>query len=468
MTTEAVAKKKKPFQFPHAYVLIVIIILVAGLLSYIIPAGAYDTMEVDGRTVYDPASFHYVEKTPVSPWDMLMAIPAGMTKQAALIFMLFIIAGSIEIINETGALRASIGRLAQKNKDKLYLIIPLMLLCFVAMGSIGVGQAILAFIPLGLLISFSLGGDALVAVALVCTGMNIGWSGGAFVATGTGLAQEIAGLPMLSGAPLRVIATLALWAVGSVFLIRYVKKLQKDPTASLLHGVPEAVRDVGEDIALPVMNLRCKLILAAFLTGIAFIVVGAVQGWTSNNVICGIFMLTGVACGAIAGFGPSRMAAIFVNGAKKMAFGALIVGIAAAISIVLAQGNIIDTVVHALVSLCNGLPTLLAAEVMYIINIVVNCFIVSGSGQAAAVIPILSPAADVLGITQQTMVLAFNFGDGLTNMILPMSAATMAGIGMGGIPYGTWLKWTWKWLGVMLLVGAVFIAIAVLTNYGPF
>ncbi len=462
-------KKKKRFnlKMPHAYVLIIGLVIFVGILTYIIPAGVYDMVEVNGKNVVDPDSFHFVEQTPVSPWDMVLALPQGLIKQAGLIFMIIVIAGSIEIVNRTQALEASIGRLAQNFKNRLYVVIPLLLACFAFLGANNVNNSIVAFMPLGLLVAFNLGADACVGIALVGMGMNLGFTGGAFSAATVGTAQGICGLPIFSGYGYRIIMTIALVAAGSVFLISYIKKIQKDPAKSILYGVEGAVTGTNE-AELPELTGRRKAVLAAFLVGFAVVVYGAIKLWSANDAIPAVFLLTGVVCGKIYGFSFDEIAAIFVDGAKKITYGALIVGISAAIGIVMTQGQIIHTVVYALSTVMDGLPKVLAALTMYIAHIIINCFITSGSGQAAASMPIMSPLAEVLGLTQQTAVLAFQLGDGFTNQILPMSSVLMAGLAFGGIPYGKWLQFVWKWLAINLSIGAVFLVGAVLMNYGPF
>lgn len=468
MASDIKAKAKFKFKMPHAYVIILCLIIFFALLTYIIPAGKYDTVEVNGRKgVIDPQSYHTIEQTPVSPWDVVLSIPQGMVKQAGVIFMLFVISGSLEIVNSTGALAASIGRVAQKNKDRLYVAIPAVLLCFVAMGAMGVGTSIVAFIPLGLLLGFGLGADACVGVALVGMGMNLGFSGGAFVASTTGTAHTIIGLPMFSGFGFRLALSGTLWVLGSLFLIRYIKQVRNDPTKSAVYGVEEAVREAG-DVTMPELTGKRKLVLAAFGGGFCFVVYGALHSWSASDAIPGVFLVTSVVCGLIYGYTPSEMAKLFVEGAKKITFGALICGVAGGIGIVMTNGNIIHTVVHGLVGLMSGLSHVAAALMMYLINIIINCFLTSGSGQAAAVIPILSPVGDALGLSQQVVTLAFNLGDGFTNQVLPTSAVTMAGIAMGGIPFGKWLKFTWKWLLMNLVVGGIFLVIATLIHLGPF
>ena len=270
---------------------------------------------------------------------------------------------------------------------------------------------------------------------------------------------------IFSGFGFRLILTFALWIGGCWYLIRYVRKVQKDPTASVLYGDPDAVKS-ADDSEIPEFDSKRKLVLIAFVIGFAFVVYGAIKSWSANDAIPAIFLLMGVACGLIYGFKPSEIATIFVEGARKITFGALIVGVSAGIGIVMTNGKIIYTCVHALASLMTNLPSVLAAEVMYFINIIINFFITSGSGQAAAVMPIMSPLATVIGIPQQCAVLAFQLGDGFTNQLLPMSSVLMAGLAFGGIGYGKWIKYAWKWLILNHVIGGIFLAIAVLTGWG--
>jgi uncharacterized ion transporter superfamily protein YfcC len=459
--------KKFKLKMPHTYVLIVCVMLFVALLTYILPAGKYGTKEVNGRKIIDAESYQHVEQTPVSLWDVVKAIPEGLNKAAGIIFMIYVISGGIEIVNATGALEASIGRTVKKFKDKTYIVMPLTLACFVALGAMGVGNSIVAFIPLGLMLAFNVGADALVGISLIGMGMNIGFSGGAFVASTVGTAHSLIGLPMFSGWEYRLVCTLILFVCGAVFITRYTMKIQKDPTASVVYGV-EGVATQAEDVEMPELTTRRKLVLVAFLIGFGFVVYGAIKAWNANVDIPAIFLAMGIVCGLLAGFDLDRIAKEFVNGARKITFGALIVGIAAGIGVLLTKGQINDTVVHGLAGMLFGLPKVFSALVMYLINIIVNFFITSGSGQAAAVIPILSPIGDVLGLTQQTVVLAYQYGDGFTNQIMPMSSVLMASLAFANIPFSRWLKFVWRWLLINLACGGAFVVVATLMNLGPF
>ena len=453
--------EKKKFKVPHTYVLLAILIIIATVMTYIVPAGTYEMVEVNGKNVIDPNSFQYIANTPVSFWHMMLAIPRGLVKQASLIFLIIVIGGSIEVVNRTGALEASIGRAAQKSRDRLFIVVPLLVAFFALCGATSIGNSIVAFIPLGVLIAENLGADACVGVAIVTVASNLGFTGGAFNTATTGTAQAICGLPLFSGWEFRALFTVALVVVGSIYMIAVIKKQQRHPE---LRVKTDEVRDAG----LPELTGRRTAVLIAFVIGFGFVTYAAAKNWGAYDAIPAIFIITGVVCGLIYGFSPSEIAEIIVQGAQKMAFTALIVGLSSAISTVLTEGQIIHTVVHALAGCMAGLPASVAAVVMYFVNIVINFFIPSGSGQAAVVMPIMSPLASVMGITQQTTVFAFQLGDGFTNLLIPNSSTLMASIAFAHLSYVDWVKFFWKWLLLNMVVGIIFLVIAAQIGWGPF
>ena len=459
--------KKKQFRVPHQLIIMIIIAAIATLATYVVPAGTYDTIEITGRKAIDAASFHYIEQTPVSPWEAIVALPGGFSKQVGIIAMITFIAGAMGVINETKCFDASIGKLVSKYKNNVYLIIPLLLGVFALLGAMGINTPIIAFVPLALILGFNLGGDALVGVSIALMGMICGLGGGAFCTSSTAVAQGLVGLETFSGWPLRVAATVVLWAVGSVFLIRYTKKVQNDPTKSILHGV-EGVIANPEEQEVPELTPRRIGALIAFIAGFVVIVYGATHGWKTADAIPAVFMVTAVVCGLISGFSPEKIAKEFVKGARTMSSAALVVAFATGINTILSSGNITHTIVHALASLFAGGSTYVSAIGMYISNLLINIVLCSSSAQATTVIPIFSGVGEVLGLTQQTVVQTFNFGDAFTNMLTPVSSVLMASIGYAGISLDKWIKFAWKWLLAFMLVGAVFVIIGVGINYGPF
>ena len=435
--------EKRKFKMPHVYIILLCIILLATILTWIVPAGVYDFVEVNGKNVVDPDSFHYVEQTPVSLWDMFLAIPQGMAKNASLIFATFLMTGAIKIIDSTGALSATIGRFAAMCKKRLYIAVPAIMIPFMLLGAVGIANQLVAFIPLGLMVGFALGGDAIVGTALVLLGMNAGFALAPFGASSTGNAQTIAGIPLFSGAGFRIGCIVVLWIATALYILHYIKKINADPTKSVLYGDPDVVRD-SNGAEMPEITKRRIAVLIVYVIAFVYIFYTAFIGKCTIDSLTAVFIIAG----------------------KSITFGALIIGLGASIGIVLTNGNIIYTVVHALCSLLTKLPTVFAAIVLNLINVCINFFIVSASGQAAAVMPILSPTAQVIGLTQQTTILCYQLGDAMTNMILPMSGTLMASLAIGNIPWQKWSKFFWKFLVIETLLGFVFIAIAVLTNWG--
>ncbi len=459
--------KKSKLAMPHVYLLIIMLIVLAGILTYIIPAGVYDYVEVDGKQVIDPNSFHYLEEsTPVGIWSIITSIPGGLMKQASIIFMVILIGGGIEIVNGTRALDAAISKIALSLQNMLYVCVPITLLAFGFFGQIGALTASMALVPLGILVAKCLGGDACVGVTLVTVAANTGFAAAAFSAPNTGIAQTICGIPMFSGSTYRIICWLVLTAINSVYVIRYIKKIRNDPTKSVCHGIQTAIIE-EKDVDVPELTPKRKAVVAVFLVGMAVVIYGSIKNWSATVDIPMIFVLTGIVCGLVYGFTPNKVMSLFVKGCKDASPTGIICGFAGGISILLTNGNIIHTVVHGLSNISSSLPVAVSAIVMFFANTIINFFILSGSGQATVVMPIFSPLASVLGMSQQTAVLAFGFGDGLSNAILPTSAATMSGIGIAGVPYDRWLKYIFKLFLVQCLACCILLVIAVAIGYGP-
>lgn len=454
--------KKKTFKMPHQLIIMLAIAALATIATYIIPAGAYDMIEINGRKAIDASSFHYIDQTPVNPWQAILALPGGFSKQVAIIAMITIIAGAMGIINKTKCIDASIGKLVSAYKDRLVLLIPILLGIFSVLGAMGINTPIIAFVPMALMLAKSMGADAFTGVALVLMGEISGQAGGAFCTSSTAVAQNLVGLEIFSGWPLRIAATVALWAAGSFFLVRYVHKLRKQS--------PLPASDAAELEASQSEDLTTRRLIAliAFIIGFVVLVYGATHGWSTADAIPAVFMVTAVVCGLICGFKPSEIATEFVNGAKTMAGAALVVAFATGINTILSSGSIIHTIVHVMAQLFSGGSTFLSAIGMYISNLIINCVLCSSSSQATTVIPIFSGVGEVLGLTQQTVVQTFNFGDAFTNLITPVSSVLMASIGYAGINLDRWLKFAWKWLLVFILIGAAFIILGTAIHYGPF
>lgn len=457
------------FKIPHTYVLLIGVMIMMAILTWIVPAGQFEMVEQGGRTVVLPGSWHAVEQNPQGLFAIINSIPRGLVESAAISFFIFLIGGAFAVINETGMVEALIFKISKSLDGKENLVIPVILFVFGAAGAtLGFSEETIVFIPMGISLALALGFDAIVGMSIVAVGAAIGFSAGIMNPFSVGIAQGIAELPTFSGMQLRIVLFFVLWAVTSLFIIRYANKVKKDPTKSLVYSIYQNEKTPLEETKHIEMNKRHMLVGFIFLAGMILIAFGVIQyGWYVQE-IGAIFMAIGVLSGFAYGYSSSKIADLFVEGAKEMVFAALIVGVARSIVIVMQDGMIIDTIVNFLSNAVDGLPGALAAIAMYVIQIIINFIIPSGSGQAAATMPIMVPLADAVGITRQTAVMAYQLGGGFMDSIMITSGVLMAQLSIAKIPYNKWVRFLTPLMIMWLLIGAAFLVFAYYTGYGPF
>lgn len=465
-------KKKKLFKMPHTYVILFMVILVMVALTYIIPAGEFIRV-VDpntGRTVVDPASFHAVDQNPAHLFDIFKAVPKGMKAASSIIFFIFIVGGAFQIITATGAIEASISRVALSLKGNDKLMIPLFLVIFsIFGGTIGMAEEAIVFVPIGIALARALGYDAIVGTAMVSLGAACGFSSGFMNPFTVGVAQGIAELPPFSGIEFRLVILAVMLVITSLYLIRYGSKVKADPTKSIVRELEIEEKDKVIDLSnIPNIESQHYLVLLNMVVGFVFIVYGVFNwGWYITE-IGATFLAMGIIGGLLGKLGPSKVSQEFVNGARGIVFGALVVGIARGILVIMQDGFIIDSMINGLANAIQNLPNTIAVIGMYFVQVVINFFIPSGSGQAAATMPIMVPLSDVLTINRQVAVTAYQFGDGFTNSIIPTSAALMGVLSVARISYEKWVKFLWPLMLIWLGTGAVFLIVANAMGYGPF
>ncbi|MGD1823000.1 MAG: YfcC family protein [Pleomorphochaeta sp.] len=464
MGSNSLANKKR-FKMPNTYVLISIFIVIAAICTYILPAGQYDLIKnaATGRMVVDPNSFHYVDSNPASFMDVFLSIPLGMKQGATIIFLIFIIGGAFQVIDDTGALSVSISALVDKFGDKPFLVIPIVMAIMSVLGALGiVVVASIAFIPLGAFMAKKLKLDPVVAVAIMYIGAYSGFTTSPFCPATLQLAQNIAGLEPLSGIGLRVIVWAIVTVVAIAYTLRYSRKLQKNIDNSVLD---EIVWSDGYEAEQGKFTLQTGLILADVVVVFSIYTYGALNWGWGNNHMAAIMLIAAVICAIIARMNPNDVATSFVKGCKNITYGTLIIGFATAISYILTQGNIIHTIIHGLSLPLLVLPTVLSSVFMFLINLVFNFFVPSGSGQAAIVMPLMAPLADIVGLTRQVSVLAYQWGDGFSNTIIPTSGVLMAVLAVAKVPYEKWLKFMLPLFCWWTVIGAVAIALATMLGY---
>ena len=462
-------KKKAKIAVPHVYILLIGLIIICSLLSYVLPAGQYDMIEVNGREIVDSATYHVVEKTPVTLMQFLTAIPRGMQQSAQIIFFIFIVGGAFEILQETRAIEAGIGRLLKLLRGKTWVVLPVITLLFALGGAVfGMSEETIPFIPIFVSLCIAMGYDSITGAAIVLCGAAAGYAGAFMNPFTLQVAQGIAELPVLSGMGYRVVMFVLFTAVTIVFILWYANRVKKDPQKSSMYEFDKAREDIIDLNNMKEFGMTEKLILLVFVGAIVLLVFGVIKwGWYMDE-ISALFLGMSILIALIAKMTPNQYANTLGRGMAGIAAGALVVGIARGILVVLTDGNIIHTILYAASSVLGSLPAMISALGMYIFQCLLNFLVPSGSGQAAVSIPIMAPLGDLVGVTRQTTCIAFQIGDGISNILTPTSGFFMAALALGKIPWAKWAKWILPLIGFQYGLGAVFVMIAQLVGLGPF
>lgn len=470
-TVKEEKSKVAKFKVPHTYVILFTVIVLATIATYLLPAGLYERVQdaATGRTVVDVQSFHYVDKTPVGLFNMFKAIPLAMQRAAQVVFFVFIIGASFTMIKATGALDAGIARVIIKLKHRDKVVIPVVMFLFSIMGfTFGAAEEVIPFVPIAIALSRGFGYDDIVGVAMVSTGACIGFAGGMLNPFTVGIAHGIAQLPLYSGLAFRTVGYAIFYVMAVWYVMRYAAKVKADPTKSVTYDLTQDRGDGEQEFEMPEFTGRHKAVLVTVAIGFAIMVYSIIkEGWYINE-ISALFILMAIVASIIGGMNTNKMAVSFIQGAKDIVPGALVVGIARTILVVMEQGQIMDTVIYGLASGVQSLPVQITSVGMFFVQSVINFFIPSGSGQAATTMPIMIPLADVIGITRQTAVLAYQYGDAFSNQIIPTAGSLLGILGLANVPYDRWLKYNWKLVMYWSIAGAVLVFVAATIKLGPF
>lgn len=466
------SKKKKKVQLKalNPVVLLAIIITLAAVATYIVPAGAYDrVLDAAGNEVVDPATFHYIAQQPIGIFDFFKSLTLGLQKATGVISFLLIIGGMFSIMDATGATNAGMANAVKKMSGKELLMVPVCMVIF-ACGSCFAGnfEEFLAFIPLVVGVCVAMGFDSLTAVGIVFASAAVGYAGAMTNPFTVGVAQGIAGLPLFSGIGLRCALFITLLLVTIIYVMVYAHKVKKNPESSTVHGEDMQFNQHMKVNEIPNMTIRHKLVLLVFVGTIIALVVGVLKFGFYIDELAALFLMCGILCGIVGGLKPGEIADAFVTGCGNLLFACIMIGMCNAAVIIMTNASIMDTVIHGLAGLLNGLPATLSACGMFVVQDVFNVLVPSGSGQAAITMPLMAPLADLIGVTRQTSVLAFQMGDAFTNVLAPTGGEIIAACAMARIPYGKWLKWLLPLFAMWWVVAFIFMAIAVQIGYGPF
>ena len=443
-------------RFPHPLTLLVLCVAVAAVLTWVLPAGEYERREdpAAGREVVVAGTYHAVEPSPVSPFDALVAIPKGMSDAASVIFYVFLVGGAFAVVERTGALGELVNRLVRGLEGRGLWVIPIVGFVFGWGGIlIQMQEELIAFVPVLLLLTRRLGFNALTGVAMSLGASAVGAAFSPINPFQVGIAQKVAGVQLLSGWGFRSGVLALAWVIWTAGTMRFASRTRVAPEP------PEPAGAAG-----PSAGPRQAVVLGiVVVTFVAFVVGVARFGWDFDQ-LSGLFFLMGVAAGLVGRLGVSGTADGYVEGFRSMAFAGLLIGFARAIYVVLNEGRVVDTIVHGLFTPIATLPTTLSALGMMGVHAVVHVPVPSTSGQAVLTMPLLVPLSDLIGLSRQVTVLAYQYGAGLCELLTPTNGALMAMLAASGVRYEGWIRFAGPVVAALAVLGAVGIGAAVATG----
>lgn len=463
-------KPKKKFKMPHIYVILFIFGVIATLATYIVPSGEFKRIKgPEGREMVDADSFHYITSAPVGIVDFISIIPRGLIEAGEIVFFTLIIGGMFMVLRRTGIIEIAVDNLARRFIYKSIFIIPVLTTVFAIVATlIGTAELSLVYIPVIIPLIIALGYDSITATAIALCGTVVGFTVGVLNPINTGLAQKLSGIPVFSGIGLRIVLFIVVLAVTIIFIMRYARKVQKQPTLSSVYEDDSEKRELYQHItehAPSKATTRQKWGIAVIFAFFIILVYGVTtQGWFMVEM-AGLFIFMGVIVGYVSGLSMQTICEAFNDGFKDVLMGAIIVGLARSIAVVLEDGKIMDTIVHGLGSVIDGTTPTIAVIGMYAVQMLINFIISSGSGQALVTMPIMAPLSDMLGITRQTAVLAFQLGDGFTHIFYPTSGYFMAALAIGGVSYTKWIRFFFPLFIIWAVISIITLIIAQLSGW---
>lgn len=453
-------------RIPHAITILFGIFILVTVLSYKLPAGKFIREEVDGKERVVPGSYESIDQTPISILDMFKAIPLGFEDSINIIFI--VLAGGIMfgIMEKSQAVQNLIGTLIKKlGVERKYLIVVIMTFIFGMLG-VAVGyENNIALVPVAAILSLALGGDLILAAGISVGAMTVGFGLSPINPYTVGTGHKLAELPMYSGYGIRTALCFVGLALMAFYNVRYFKKISKDKALGLGVGLNEEGISLDKPIEEYSIPPSSWLVFSIFLIGLSVALYGIfVYKWHVVE-LSAIFLMIALACGIATRMTPTEISENVLDSVAKVAPGAFMVGFATTIKILLEMGNISDTISHYLAEALQGLPLYVAAIGMSISQCFINLFIPSGSGQALATLPVMLPMGEVLGLTNQTTILAFQIGDGVTNLINPSLGGLIAMLSLCRVPLDRWLRFIFPLMGLILAIASVFLIVAVATGY---
>ena len=439
----------------HTYTLLGFLIIVSVIVANILPASQYEKNIDSGREIIDPNQYSIIESERPGIFDIFLALPRGLSASADLVFCFLIIGGVLGILTKVGLVEAAISKLLRISNVPNFLLIAILMTFFaIGGGTLGIAGEIILFLPALVLLAKRLGYNEITGASIAILGAGAGVSGAFLSPFTVGLAQQLAGLPLYSALGFRLLAWLVLTIVTILYVLRYAQRHRV---------IPEAI---SENNAPRCHNARLQCIL--MVIGIVMIAVGTIKLNWGLIELSAAYLAIAVCIAIVGKLTATDTAQAFADGASRMVSAALAVGFARSVPLILENAQVIDTILHSLATSIQELPGGARAAGIFVFQVLVSFVIPSGTGQAVLTIPILAPLWDIVGVTRQTVVLAFQFGDAFSNVLSPNVAYFIAALSAVNIQWTKWAKFVLPLFFIWCLIGLAFTLIAHYIHLGPF
>ena len=469
---EAVKENGRTFRMPHTLVIVGSLIVFVLVLAWLLPSGTYQTVEKAGRQVTIPGTYQQVAKVWLGPQWLVLAPIKGFLDGALIIAFLLLIGGAFSVIQATGTIEFAIRRITAVLATRPHLtklVIPVLMVVFSLAGSVfGMAEEVIPFVLITVPLAISLGYDSIVGTAIPFLGAAAGFGAAFFNPFTVGIAQGIVGLPLYSGLGYRAATWFVTTGVMVAWVMAYAAKVKRRPESSPVFEL-DRTREASASHAGEVepWTARRALVLSIFVGAMGVLVWGILQKQWFIEEIGALFLAMGLVMGVVGGLRSGEVATAFVAGAKDMVNVTLIIACGRALLIIAREAQVLDTILFHGSGLISMLPKVVAAQVMFLVQCGINFFIHSGTAQAALTMPIMAPLADLVGLTRQTIVFAYQLCE-LVNPILPTSAVTMGVLGMAKIPWERWARWFLPLMLALILLSFLLLVPPVLVHWGPF
>lgn len=458
------SKGRFRLKVPNTFILIFSLLILFAVMTWIIPGGEYERKEFNGRQIVVPDSYKQTESHPQGIIELFKSPIKGFQEAALIIGFILITGGAFNVFQRTGAVDALIHGMVRAHKRSRLMqkmLIPILVTLFSLGGAtFGMNEEIIPFVLIFVPLSLALDYDSVVGVAIPLVGAHIGFASAFLNPFNVGIAQGIAEVKLFSGIEYRLIVWFLCNAAAIFFIMWYAAKIKKNPSVSPMYEhdlkrKEELKNTAGENVHLT-LDTAHKFVLAIFVLSLAVLVFGVVYLHWFIEEIAALFFVMGIIIGVVGRLKGEEVVKAFIDGAKDLVSTAFVIALAKATVVIAKDGKIIDTMLYGLAPLVESSQPFFAAQKMFIIQSVINFFIHSGSGQAALTMPIMAPLSDIVGVTRQTAILAFQLGE-LTNIIIPTSGVTIGALTMAQVPYEKWAKWALPLMGILALLALLLL-----------